>query len=270
MAARRTVVLNNRGGVGKSDITVRLAAALAKRKRRVGVLDFDPQGNASRRCGWRYNEEAPQLTVSEAVRADKVGAMAGVWTSVAWDVEYAQRMVLAPAWLELENRMAEAGVQGNHLRLAKALQGADDHLDDVLIDCPPSLFHLTQMALAAGHQALIVTEAEIDSILGAKRVRDFVDQKRHLLHNDELTLAGVVVNNLDPSGKALEREQLASIRRIFGDLVWEPVIHRRAALATADNQALPLELTKASGAGPARAAFELLAETYEKRSVTVA
>jgi cellulose biosynthesis protein BcsQ len=270
MGARRTAVLNNRGGVGKSDLAVRLAGALAKRGKRVGILDFDPQGNASRRCGWRYDEENPQITVSEAVMANRVGTMAKVWTPVKWDIEYASRMTLAPAWLELENRMAEAGVVGNHLRLAKALQGADDHLDEVLIDCPPSLFHITQMALAAAHQALIVTEPEIDSILGAKRVRDFVGEKRGQLHNDELVLAGVVVNNLDPAGKPLEREQLRSIRRIFGDLVWDPVVHRRAALATADNQAIPLELTKASGAAPARATFELLAETYEKRSVSAA
>lgn len=262
--ARRTVVINNRGGVGKSDVTLRLGAALAKRGRRVGLLDLDPQGNLSSRAGWVYNEKAPQVTVSEAIQADRVGAMAEVWTSVAWDVEYASRMKLAPAWLELENRYAEAGVVGSHLRLAKALQGADDDLDHLLIDCPPSLFHLTQMAMAAGDGVLMVSRAEIDSILGAKRVRDFIYEKRSALHADDLDIDGVVVNDYE-QGKPRQRQQLQSVRRIFGDRVWDPVIARHESIANAANDRVPLEQAKGSKLGQAVGTFELLADTYEKR-----
>ena len=262
--ARRTVVINNRGGVGKSDVTLRLGASLAKRGRRVGLLDFDPQGNLSRRAGWTYNEDQPQITVSEAVQADRVGTMGQVWTPVRWDVEYAARMRLAPAWLELENRYAEAGLAGAHLRLAKSLQGADEDLDDVLIDCPPSLFHLTQMAFAAGDGVLLVTRAEIDSILGARRVRDFIMEKRSALHADDLTIDGVIVNDYE-QGKPRQRQQLASVRRIFGDLVWDPVINRREIMANASNDHVPLEQAKGSQLQQAVAGFELLADTYEKR-----
>jgi cellulose biosynthesis protein BcsQ len=265
--ARRTVVINNRGGVGKSDVALRLGAALAKRGRRVGLLDADPQGNLSRRAGWVYDPDSPQLTVSEAIQADRVGTMRQVWTPVRWDVEYADRMQLAPSWLELENRYAEAGVVGAHLRLAKALQGADEDLDDVLIDCPPSLFHLTQMAMAAGDGVLLVTCAEIDSILGARRVRDFIMEKRAALHADDLTIDGVVVNNYE-QGKPRQRQQLESIRRIFGDLVWDPVINRREVLANASNDHVPLEQAKGSQLQQAVAGFELLATTYEKRIAT--
>ncbi|MFJ4412577.1 ParA family protein [Streptomyces sp. NPDC088910] len=262
--ARRTMLLNNRGGVGKSDLTLRLGAALAKRGRRVGLVDFDPQGNLSRRAGWAYSEERPQLTVSEAVQADRVGAMKQVWTEVRWDTEYADRMRLAPAWLELENRYAEAGLAGAHLRLAKAMQGADDDLDDTLIDCPPSLFHLTQMAMAASDGVLLVTRAEIDAILGARRVRDFIMEKREALHADDLRIDGVVVNDYE-QGKPRQRAQLASVRRIFGDLVWEPLIARREVIANASNDHLPLEGATGSQLTQAVAGFELLANTYEKR-----
>lgn len=262
--ARRTVVLNNRGGVGKSDVTLRLGAALAKRGRRVGLVDFDPQGNLSRRAGWIYNEQQPQVTVSEAVQADRVGALAQVWAPVAWNVEYAARMKLAPAWLELENRYAEAGLAGAHLRLAKAMQGADDDLDHVLIDCPPSLFHLTQMAMAAGDGVLLVTRAEMDSVLGAKRCRNFIFDKRAALHADDLSLDGVVVNDYDQT-KPRQRAQLASVRRIFGDLVWDPLIARREVIANAANDYVPLEKATGSQLRQAVGAFELLADTYEKR-----
>lgn len=262
--ARRTVVINNRGGVGKSDLTLRLGAALAKRGRRVGLVDFDPQGNLSRRAGWAYREDQPQITVSEAVQADRVGTLRQVWTPVAWEVEYAHRMVLAPAWLELENRYAEAGLAGAHLRLARAMQGADEDLDDVLIDCPPSLFHLTQMAMAAGDGVLLVTRAEIDSILGARRVRNFVMDKRAALHADDLTIDGVVVNDYE-QGKPRQRQQLESVRRMFGDLVWDPVIARREIIANASNDHIPLEHARGSQLSQAVAGFELLADTYQKR-----
>ncbi|MFD4377074.1 ParA family protein [Streptomyces sp. NPDC058486] len=73
-------------------------------------------------------------------------------------------MALAPAALDLENRMSEAGVSGAWRRLDMALEGVDDHFDYTLIDCQPSVFHLTQLALAAVHDAVIVTEADIYSI----------------------------------------------------------------------------------------------------------
>ncbi|MFD4050157.1 ParA family protein [Streptomyces sp. NPDC058611] len=262
--ARRTVVINNRGGVGKSDITLRLGAALAKRGRRVGLVDLDPQGNLSSRAGWVYSENEPQVTVSEAIQADRVGTMAQVWGPVRWDVEYASRMRLAPAWLELENRYAEAGVVGSHLRLAKALQGADDDLDDVLIDCPPSLFHLTQMAMAAGDGVLLVTRAEIDSILGARRVREFIYEKRAALHADDLEIDGVVVNDYEQS-KSRHRQQLASVRRLFGDRVWDPVLARLEIIANAANDRVPLEKARGSKMSQAVAGYELLADTYQKR-----
>ncbi|MFL4497355.1 ParA family protein [Streptomyces sp. VTCC 41912] len=263
--ARRTAVINNRGGVGKSDVALRLAAALAKRGRRVGLIDFDPQGNLSRRAGWVYNPNQRQITVSEAVQADRVGALAQVWTPVRWNVEYASRMVLAPAWLELENRYSEAGLVGAHLRLAKALHGSDDDLDDVIIDCPPSLFHLTQMAFAASDGALLVTRAEIDAILGARRVREFIGDKKEALHADDLTIDGVIINDYD-QGRPRQRQQLKSARRMFGNLVWDPVIAHREVIANASNDHVPLEQANGSQVNQAVAAFELLADTYQKRT----
>ncbi|MFZ3475451.1 ParA family protein [Streptomyces sp. 2.9] len=257
-------MINNRGGVGKTDLVLRLAEALAKRGRKVGIVDLDPQGNLSRRAGWTYNEEDPQVTVSEAIKANRVGTMAEVWTPVQWDVEYASRMRLAPAWLELDERYAEAGVVGSHLRLAKALHGADEDLDDLLIDCPPSLFHLTQMGMAAADGVLVVSRAEMDSVLGAKRVRNFIAEKRSELHADDLEIVGVVVNDYE-QGKPRQRQQLESIRRTFGDRVWEPVIPRREIIANAANDHLALEQGKGSQLSQAVGGFELLADTYEKR-----
>jgi chromosome partitioning protein len=261
--AHRTAVVNNKGGVGKTATTIRLAEGLAKRGRRVLVVDLDPQGNASRRLGWKYDDDDPQLTISEAIEAASPGAAGQVIQPIGWDAEYAGRIALAPARLELENRLSEAGVVGAVRRLAKALDGADDRFDYTLIDCPPSLFHLTQMGLAAVHDVLIVSEPEYDSIEAAVRVRDFVDERAVDLTNPGLVLVGVIINRMQP--RAIDAQQRDSARSIFGELVMDPVVSQRVVLKEADNNEIPLSLATGEKVSEVRAAYELLAEQYEKR-----
>jgi chromosome partitioning protein len=260
--AQRVAMVNNKGGVGKTTTTVRMAEALAKAGHRVLVVDMDPQGNASRRLGWAYNLEAPQLTISESIQADQAGAVAQVIQPIGWDVDYATRIALAPARLELENRMSEAGIVGAWRRLTKALEGADDYYAYTLIDCPPSLFHLTQLALAAAHRVVIVTEPEYDSVEAAVRVRDFVQARAVELANPDLKLAGVIVNAMQHL--ASHADQLASIRSIFGPLVWDPVVRHRSLLVDADGDEIPLTEVRGDKASEVRATYELLAQTMVK------
>lgn len=260
----RVAVANNKGGVGKTTTTIRLAEALAKAGRRVLVVDLDPQGNASRRLGWTYQPDDPQLTISEAIRADEVEVARQVIQPTGWDVECASRMALCPARLELENRMSEAGVTGAWRRLAKALDGADDHVDYTLMDCPPSLFHLTQMGLAAAHRVLLVTEPEYDSVEAAVRVRDFVAERAPDLSNPGLALTGVVINAMQPL--ASHADQRDSVRQIFGPLVWDPIVRHRSLLVDADGDEQPLAEVRGEKASEVRAAYELLAQRLMKEA----
>ncbi|WP_030800050.1 ParA family protein [Streptomyces sp. NRRL F-3273] len=258
--ARRVAFVNNKGGVGKSTTTVRLAEGLAKEGKRVLVVDMDPQGNASSMLGWFYDSERPQPTISQAIKADTEGAARSVVQPIGWEAPYAERIALAPAILTLENRMAEAGVDGAWRRLDTALEGVDDSFDYTLLDCPPSVFHLTQLALAAAHDVVIVTEADIYAVEAAERMRDFVTVRaRRNLANPTLELRGVVINALTTT--AVQAEQRDSIRRIFGDLVWDPTIKHRTTLAEAGTDALPL--TSPRAAEP-RASYELLTATFLK------
>ncbi|MET9484760.1 ParA family protein [Streptomyces sp. NPDC006638] len=264
--ARRTAILGNKGGVGKTSVAMRLAEALAREGRRVLYVDIDAQGNATRRFGVRWYEGVQGT--NEAVLANKVGAVRDSIHQIKWSVGYADRIKLVPAWLELDDRIAEAGVPGSHLRLVKALQGADDHFDETLIDCPPSLSHLTQLALASSHQAIAVTEAEQDSVRGARRLVRWIAERAYDLHNEDLKVVGVVATRVDLT-KSIDRAQLASIREIFGDLVWDPVIPRINGFKEIDSNGSPITGATGEKAGVMRASFELLAATFEKRSLTV-
>lgn len=256
--AVRIAIGNNKGGVGKTTTTIRLAEALADRGQRVLVVDMDPQGNASRRLGWAFNPDEPQLTISEAIKADEVGVAAQVVQPIGWGGEYGERIRLCPARHDLENRMSEAGVVGAHRRLAKALDGADDGFDLVLLDCPPSLFHLTQLGLAAADCGLAVTQPEYDAVEAAVRYRDFIRSRAVDLSNPELELIGVIVSGHDVR-RGGHAYQLEGIPDVLPGLLWEPVVPARAAIMDADEAAVPLAELKTSPATEARWAYGELA-----------
>ncbi|MGW0121739.1 ParA family protein [Streptomyces sp. NPDC003327] len=258
--ARRVAFVNNKGGVGKTTTTVRLAEALAKEGKRVLVVDMDPQGNASTFLGWSWDPTQDQPTISEAIQVATEGAARAVVQPIGWEAPYAERIALAPATLDLESRMSEAGLSGAWRRLDMALEGVDDTFDYTLIDCQPSVFHLTQLALAAAHDVVIVTEADIYSVEAAKRIHTFVTQRAPKdLANPTLAVRGVIISGL--TNTLLQAEQRDSIRRIFGDLVWEPSVKLRTTLAEANTDALPLTDSRVADS---RATYELLAQAFLK------
>lgn len=259
--AIRVALGNNKGGVGKTTTTINLAAGLALLGARVLVVDMDPQGNASRRLGWEYTPDTPQLTISDAIRADADGVAAQVIQPIGWQTTYAERIQLCPAKFDLENRSAEAGHMGAYLRLARALEGVDTEFDYTLIDCPPSLGHLTQMAAAAADHAIAVTEPEHDSVEAAVRFRDFVGAAGRALSNPELAFAGVVVSGHDGRLNA-HRGQLRGARQLFGDQVWSVVPHR-VDIINCDEYAQPV-LELRGPRGSIRAVYQLLAERVRK------
>lgn len=266
--ARRVAMLNNKGGVGKSGTTIRLAEGLAKAGKRVIVIDMDPQGNSSQMLGWQYDPKLRQPTISQAIKAntgddEAPGCAREVFQPIAWNCSYAERISIAPARLPLENRMSEAGIGGSWRRLHQALEGADDHADYTLIDCPPSLLHLTQLGLAAAHDAVLVTDADVYAIEGAQRARDLIVKKAGTnLGNPDLQLRGVILNKYKDTVR--QNEQRDSIRRIFGPLVWDPTVKFIESLATANNNAVSLEEAKGDRLSEIRATYELLTQTFLK------
>lgn len=176
----RVDLLNNKGGVGKTLVTVALAEAFAHKGKRVLVVDMDPQANATRRL--RVDPAAPTLTDALMLGVRNSGA-ADYVTPCGWSTAFAGTGAIdvLPSDLDLEDRAIEAGMPGASNRLRRALYGVDDEYDFTLIDCPPSIKgHLTVNALAAldadDDTILCPVTPEYDAVAGAQRAITFVEQ----------------------------------------------------------------------------------------------
>lgn len=218
-----TAVANNKGGVGKTEVTVQLAAALARLKKRVLVIDLDPQANATRRLGIVNDPENPIVTMAEVIKSGEDGAGESAVIRCGWNVEgqptaEAELIDVLPARYDLINRESEAAVLGAVRRLKRSLDGWTDAYDVILIDTRPDLGHLVQMAFAAADSVLIPTDPAYDSFEAAIRVSDFVERHAVDLVNPNLRVAGILITRRKPTTE--NDFQVEGIEERFGDLVW--------------------------------------------------
>jgi cellulose biosynthesis protein BcsQ len=246
------VFMNYKGGVGKSTAARELAAGFARRGQRSLAIDMDPQANLSRRLGFLPGSSAP--TLANALKRDETGCAADILTPCGWDDPLAASIDLLPSSFDLENRISEAGVVGAVVRLRNIMTGLGGH-HWRLYDCPPSLGHLTQMALvAAGAEeqsgVVLVAEPEYDGVEGCVKAAEFVEGYAAVLGVPHMRVVGIMVNKLRNTD--LHRHNLSKLIGQFGDLVWEPHLPLWTTLADAHNNAIPLHAmpgTKATQLG---------------------
>lgn len=249
----RIVTANNKGGAGKTATTVALAAALADLGHRVLAVDLDPQGNLTRRMGYDETSWDGRLTIADTLRlrADGPANPADVVVPCAWEHDLAQRVALLPSVPpKLEARQREAGREnGTEHRLRRVLDQVDGDFDVTLIDVPPGLGHLTDMALAAADRVVIVLQPEYDYVQGGIRMVHYVESEREPLGRADLQVAGVVVTNVDAEA-ATHRAQLANLPNLFVDgMIWQPYIPHRRTWSSANSDGLPIQLLKGRIAG---------------------
>jgi cellulose biosynthesis protein BcsQ len=272
----RFSIANHKGGAGKSTVTACLAEALAARGCRVLCIDLDPQANLSRRLGYGGDALAGLVTVSEVIKTDEIGCAAQAITPCRWGSPLAQAIDLIPSRFDLENRISEAGQLGAHLRLARGLAGVTNDYDVVFIDCPPSLGHLVQLGFAASDAVLVPVRPEYDYVAGATRVREFLtEHARHLAlppgplrrpgprPRPGLAIGGVMINEQDRR-RGLHTWHRDSLVELFGDLVWQPSIPSRSALAEAIDAGEPLRLQTGSAVRDLVSIFDELADRVDK------
>lgn len=258
--AWRIVVANNKGGAGKSALTAAIAAALARLGFTVTAVDMDPQGNLTRRMGYdEVDWPAGKPTIADALRlkTQQPVPVGETVVACAWEHPLAAQITVVPSVpVALEQRQREGGLEnGANYRLRRQLDALDGDTDFTLIDVPPGLGHLTDMALAAADVVLLVLQPEYDYVQGAVRMQHYVESERDDLARPDLRVIGVITTNVQDT--ATHRRQLGNLPNVFGDeLLMDPPIPHRATWSAANSDALPIELVKGWQAGALAAMFE--------------
>jgi chromosome partitioning protein len=248
-------IANQKGGVGKTTTAVNVAASMAATKRRVLLIDLDPQGNATMGSGVdKYNVEHTcyELLIEDVPAKDVIiKATTGKYDLIAGNSD------VTAAEIKLMEVFAR------ELRLRKALESIQDDYDYIFIDCPPSLNQLTVNAMAASDSVLVPMQCEYYALEGVTALMDTI-QKLASVVNPDLKIEGVLRTMYDPRNR-LANDVSEQLKRHFGDQVYRTVIPRNVRLAEAPSFGAPAMYYDKSSTG-AKAYLALAGEILRRKT----
>ena len=223
-------IANQKGGVGKTTTSVNLAASLQATRRRVLLVDLDPQGNATMGSGVDkgaldysiYDVLVGQASFDQAVVVSPDGK---------FDVMPANGDLVAA---EIELLDAE----GRERRLKEVLARVAGRYDFIVIDCPPSLNMLTLNGLVAAQGVIIPMQCEYYALEGLSALMDTISAVS-ATHNPELRIEGILRTMYDPRNK-LTTEVSSQLYEHLGDQVYRTVVPRNVRLAEAPSFGQPV------------------------------
>ena len=224
-------VANQKGGVGKTTSAVNISTVLAKKGKKVLLIDADPQGNATSGVG--IDKEC-ENSVYDVLINDVDIEKTIVETKIKNLKVCPSNIDLAGAEVELVSQMSR------EQRLKEKLDIVKDNFDYVIIDCPPSLGLITLNAFTASNSVLIPVQCEYYALEGLGQLLNTINLvKKHL--NKSLEIEGAVLTMYDMRTN-LSNQVVKEVKRYFGDKVYKTVIPRNIKLSEAPSYGMPISV----------------------------
>lgn len=222
-------VANQKGGVGKTTTTVNLSTILAKKGKKVLLIDTDPQGNATSGLGVSKDVE---LSVYDILIGDTEFDETLQETAIKNLKVCPSNISLAGAEVQLVSMMSR------EQRLKTKLDKIKDQYDYILIDCPPSLGLVTLNAFTASDSVLIPVQCEYFALEGLGQLLNTVNLvKKHL--NKNLEIEGALLTMYDARTN-LSNQVVKEVKKYFEDKVYKTVIPRNVRLSEAPSYGMPI------------------------------